>query len=109
MSSAEEEVLSAIIGSMGGLFRSGMERAGVNRAISAVRHEELGAVDHKVNADKGGNMQLAGWIGNKFEEPISQVFEVAEPFRSWQRSWLRSGVFYSLSHDLCFDGGEHML
>ena len=109
LSSVEEEVLSAIIGSVGGLFRPGMERAGVNRAVPAICHEELGIVGHKVNVDKGGDVQLAGWVRNELEEPVPRVFKVAEPFRSWQYSWLRSGIFYSFSHNLCFDGSEHVL
>ena len=43
LSAVEEEILSSVIGSMGDLFRSGVERSRVSRTVSPVGYEELRA------------------------------------------------------------------
>ena len=50
LSAMEEEILSAVIGSVRGLLRSGVERSRVDRAVPSVCHEKLGARNHEVDA-----------------------------------------------------------
>ena len=82
LSAMEEEILLAVVGSMGSLLWSGVERSRVDWAVPPVCHEKLGARNHKVDADKWGNMELSSRVGNELEEPIPRVFKVAEPLWS---------------------------
>ena len=83
LSVIEEEILSAVIGSVRSLLRSGVERSRMNWAVPSICHEKLGARSHEVNADKQGDVELPSWVGDELEEPIPRVFEVAEPL--WSR------------------------
>ena len=83
LSAMEEEILSAVIGCMGSLLGSGVDRSQVDRAVPPVCHEKLGAGNHEVDTDKRGDMELPSRVGDEFEEPIPGVFKVAEPFRPW--------------------------
>ena len=80
LSAMEEEILSAVIGSMGSLLRSGVERMRVDRAVPSICHKKLGAGSHEVDVDKRGDMELPSRVGNELKEPIPRVFKVAEPF-----------------------------
>ena len=82
LSVVKEEILSPVIGSMRGLLGSGVERTRVDWAVLPIRHEKLGAGNHKVNVDKWSDVELPSWVGDELKEPIPRVFKVAEPLGS---------------------------
>jgi hypothetical protein len=68
-----------IIGHVSYFLGACVEGARVDQAVTPIGHEELGTQSAEVDADKGGDVELAGDIRDKFEKTISWFFEVVCP------------------------------
>lgn len=105
----EQEVLLLIITGVRSLLGPSMQRARVDRRILAVSHEELGTWALQVYVHKGGDMELAVFVGDNFEEAIVRLFKVTVPVFTGDCSGLQQDIFYHFSYDFSFDISKNFL
>jgi hypothetical protein len=64
---------------MSDFFRACMDGARMDQAVSPISYEKLRVQSTEVDADEGGNVELASDVRDELEKAISQFFEVASP------------------------------